>query len=76
MRRGFANTEALPAYCPLDIGAEYQFKLAHLGRMTLRLDVINAFDQSYELNDGTGIGVGAPRYGNRRGIDCGAAYEF
>lgn len=42
----------------------------------LRLDVINLFDQVYEMNDGTGIGVGAPKFGNRRGIFGGLAQTF
>jgi outer membrane receptor protein involved in Fe transport len=34
----------------------------------LRLSVINVFNQSYELRDGSGIGVGAPQFGPRRGF--------
>ena len=32
----------------------------------MRLAVINVFDRSYELRDGSGIGVGAPQFGRRR----------
>ena len=28
----------------------------------------NVFDESYELRDGSGIGVFAPQYGARRGL--------
>jgi outer membrane receptor protein involved in Fe transport len=33
---------------------------------TVRFDVLNVFDNSYELRDGTGVGVGAPQFGLRR----------
>ncbi len=34
--------------------------------LTVRFDIVNLFDQIYELRDGTGIGVFAPQYGARR----------
>jgi len=76
MRRGFANTEKLPAYCPVNFGLEYRFRAGSLGVASLRFDVTNLFDQSYELNDGTGIGVGAPRFGARRGFFGGLSCDF
>jgi hypothetical protein len=30
--------------------------------------VVNATDEVYELRDGSGIGVGAPQFGMRRGV--------
>jgi outer membrane receptor protein involved in Fe transport len=33
---------------------------------TVRLDVLNLLDTSYQLRDGTGVGVGAPQFGLRR----------
>jgi outer membrane receptor protein involved in Fe transport len=38
--------------------------------------VINAFDRSYPLRDGTGIGVGAPQYGARRTLYVGVSKAF
>jgi outer membrane receptor for ferrienterochelin and colicin len=76
MRRGFANTEALPSYATVDFGVELRFKFAESVRGTLRFDVTNLFDRNYELNDGTGIGVGAPRYGARRGIYGGISCYY
>ncbi len=76
MRSGFANTEKLPAYYPVNLGFEYRFPLEGLGEATFRFDVTNLFDQSYELNDGTGIGVGAPRFGARRGFFGGLSCDF
>ena len=76
MRRGLANTDTLPAYWPVNFGVEQRFKVAGIREVILRFDVTNLFDQSYELNDGTGVGVGAPRYGTRRGFYGGLSCEF
>ncbi|HTQ32129.1 MAG TPA: TonB-dependent receptor [Opitutaceae bacterium] len=76
MRRGFANTGKLPAYYPVNLGLEYRVRLGGLHEATLRFDVTNLFDQSYELDDGTGIGVGAPKFGARRGFFGGVSGSF
>jgi outer membrane receptor protein involved in Fe transport len=76
MRRGFANTEKLSAYYAVNLGLEYRWKLGGLGAAAFRFDVTNLFDQSYELNDGTGIGVGAPKFGARRGFFGGLSWGF
>ena len=43
------------------------------GTLTVRVDVINVRDQRYEIRDGTGVGVGAPQYGPRRGVFVGVS---
>jgi hypothetical protein len=63
LRKGFANTESLPAYFPLNAGLSQKF-----GTLTARLDVVNVFDEVYQLRDGSGIGVGASQFGSRRGF--------
>ena len=42
----------------------------------VRFDVVNLFDKIYELRDGSGIGVGAPQFGQRRGFYGTVAYDF
>jgi outer membrane receptor protein involved in Fe transport len=42
----------------------------------VRLDVLNVTDNSYELRNGSGVGVNAAQYGMRRGIFGSAAYSF
>jgi outer membrane receptor protein involved in Fe transport len=42
----------------------------------MRLDVINITDRKYELRDGTGIGVSAPQFGQRRTILAGISKSF
>jgi outer membrane receptor protein involved in Fe transport len=46
------------------------------GPLTLRADVINLFDKKYEIRDGTGVGVGAPQFGPRRGVFVGVTKAF
>jgi len=41
-----------------------------------RFDVVNAFDRVYEIRDGSGIGVGAPQFGARRGFFFGLTKSF
>jgi outer membrane receptor protein involved in Fe transport len=38
--------------------------------------VINVFDKVYEIRDGTGVGVGAPEFGPRRGFFVGLTKSF
>ena len=65
------NGAHLPAYTQVNLGASHRFEWGAAGDVTLRLDVINVFDRVYEIRDGTGIGVGAPQYGPRRGVFFG-----
>jgi len=76
IRAGFANLNKLDPYYPVNLGIEHRFKIPNAGDLTIRFDVLNVFDQVYVLNDGTGIGEGAVKYGNRRGFYGGLAYEF
>ncbi|CAJ0692041.1 hypothetical protein LMG19089_00935 [Ralstonia edaphis] len=66
LRNGFANTEHLPAYWQMNVGAARDFNVPTLGKFKTRLTVLNIFDRSYQLRDGTGIGVGAPQFAPRR----------
>jgi outer membrane receptor protein involved in Fe transport len=76
LRRGFANTEHLPGYTQVNLALVQAFSLPGLGKLEGRIVVINAFDQSYELRDGTGIGVGAPQFGPRRALYGGLTKAF
>lgn len=76
LRRGFANSEHLPANYSINLSAERKFDLPTLGKLDVRLAAINVTDRVYELRDGSGIGVGAPQYGARRGLYLGLTKEF
>jgi outer membrane receptor protein involved in Fe transport len=76
LRRGFANTETMPGYFQVNLDLVHTFDLPQIGKLDTRLALMNAFDRSYELRDGSGIGVGAPQYGPRRGIYVGVSKSF
>jgi TonB-dependent receptor-like protein len=77
LRSGFANTDELPGYYPVNVGFTHTFHLpAQFGQIQFRFDVTNIFDQSYELRNGTGIGVFAPQFGPRRGFFGGLSWKF
>jgi hypothetical protein len=51
-------------------------KIPKIGLFKIRFDVVNLLDNVYELRDGSGIGVGAPQFGQRRGFYGTVAYDF
>ncbi len=65
------NAAHLPGYTQINLGASHIFHLPNAGTLTARVDVINALDEIYEIRDGTGVGVGAPQFGPRRGLFVG-----
>jgi outer membrane receptor for ferrienterochelin and colicins len=67
------NGEHLPYYTQLNAGISHVFDLTHAGTLTARFDVINVFDKIYEIRNGTGVGVGAPQFGPRRGFFFGVS---
>jgi outer membrane receptor protein involved in Fe transport len=69
------NGDKLPDYVQVNLGYAQDFA-APGGPVTVRADVINLFDQVYEIRDGTGVGVGAPQYGPRRGLFVGVSKAF
>ena len=62
------NGVALKDYAQFNLSSSYAF--AGPG-IEIRFDVINVGDHRYEIRDGTGVGVGAPQYGPRRGFFAG-----
>jgi outer membrane receptor for ferrienterochelin and colicins len=65
------NGAHLPYYTQINLGASHIFHFTDISTLTARIDVINALDKRYEIRDGTGIGVGAPQFGPRRGFFFG-----
>jgi outer membrane receptor for ferrienterochelin and colicins len=65
------NGAHLPYYTQFNTGLSHVFDLKNAGTLTARLDVINVFDKVYEIRNGTGVGVGAPQFGPRRGFFFG-----
>ncbi len=69
------NGASVPSYATLNLGVARSLKTAH-GEWQARLDVVNAADKSYELRDGSGVGVNAAQYGARRGFFGSVSYKF
>jgi outer membrane receptor protein involved in Fe transport len=65
------NGDHVPDYVTVNLGVTQDFSLVGWTGLTARFDVINLFDQVYEIRDGTGVGVGAPQFGARRGFFFG-----
>ena len=76
LRRGFANTEKGHPYETVNASLQRVFTVPKVGIVKVRFDVVNLFDKIYELRDGSGIGVGAPQFGQRRGFYGTVAYDF
>jgi outer membrane receptor protein involved in Fe transport len=76
LRKGFANTQELPGYITFNASVEQKLNLFPHDETALRFSVINLLDTSYELRDGTGIGVGAPQWGARRGAFVALIQKF
>jgi outer membrane receptor protein involved in Fe transport len=70
------NGAHLPYYHQVNVGVSHAFDAQGVPGLTLRFDVINLLDTQYEIRDGTGVGVGAPQYGPRRGFFGGATWAF
>jgi outer membrane receptor protein involved in Fe transport len=68
---GIPNGASLPVYTQINFGSTRVFHIPNAGTLTARFDVINVFDKVYEIRNGTGVGVGAPQYGPRRGFFFG-----
>jgi outer membrane receptor for ferrienterochelin and colicins len=63
------NGAHLPGYVQFNFGVSRAFSVADVDGFTARFDIINLFDEKYQIRNGTG--VGAPQWGPRRGFFFG-----
>jgi outer membrane receptor for ferrienterochelin and colicins len=70
------NGDHLPYYTQINVGMEHDFERQGVHGLTARIDVINLLDRQYEIRNGTGVGVGAPQYGPRRGLFLGVTQSL
>ena len=64
-------------YAVVNVGVAHDFKLSPDAKpLTVRFDVVNLFDQIYEMRTGSGIGEFAPQYGARRGFFAGISQKL
>jgi outer membrane receptor for ferrienterochelin and colicin len=70
------NGGTVPAYYTINLGAEQTFKIGTNQTLKARLDIVNLTDKSYELRNGSGVGVNAAQFGQRRGIYGTITFAF
>jgi outer membrane receptor protein involved in Fe transport len=66
------NGVALPTYATMNVSAVQQLRPG----TQLRLDILNLADATYQIRNGTGVGVGASQFGIRRTILAGIKQNF
>src|SRR5438067_4066282 len=76
LRRDFANTQKNHPYETFNLNLSRRSQVTEKTAVKIRFDVVNILDSIYELRDGSGIGVGAPQFGQRRGFYGTVAYDF
>ncbi|WP_217433755.1 TonB-dependent receptor [Caulobacter sp. S45] len=70
------NGAHVPDYVTVNLTLAHHFTLPYAGHVDVRFDVVNVADKEYEIRDGTGVGVGAPQFGARRGFFGGITKSF
>jgi hypothetical protein len=71
------NGGKLPSYFTANLGIAQNFDgPGFLKGLSIRFDVTNITDKIYLIRDGSGVGVGAPQYGQRRGFFAGIRKSF
>ena len=71
------NSQHTTPYAVINVGVSHDFKWSPDAKpLTVRFDIVNLFDQIYELRNGSGIGVFAPQYGARRGFFAGISQKL
>ena len=70
------NGASLPAYFQLNLNVSHDFMLGDSGDLHTQLAALNVLDRSYAMRDGSGIGVGAPQFGPRRGVYLSVQKDF
>ena len=73
---GAPNSASLPDYVTFNANLTRNWKGTGYGDIEGRVAMLNIFDHSYMLRDGTGIGVGAPQFGARRTLYVGLSTSF
>jgi outer membrane receptor protein involved in Fe transport len=70
------NGSSVGAYYTLNFGLAQRLRLAGKQSLVARLDIVNITDNIYPLRAGSGVGVNAAQYGERRGFFGSLSYQF
>jgi outer membrane receptor protein involved in Fe transport len=73
---GPPNGAALPGYRQVNFSIVQPIPTGFLKGMELRFDVLNLFNEVYQIRSGTGLGVFAPQFGPRRTFLAGLTQRF
>ncbi len=70
------NGASLPGYQQVNLSIVQPIETGIYKGLELRFDIINLFDQVYQIRSGTGVGVGDPQFGPRRTFLAGVTQRF
>ena len=70
------NDLSLPNYAVVNASLVQKIPISVSKGTQVRFDVINLLDNSYQIRDGAGVGVGAPQFGQRRTFLVTLAQKF
>ena len=73
---GTPNSAALPHYTTVNTTFTHTWTITKENKVEGRIALINLLDKTYRLRDGTGIGVGAPQFGQGRTLYAGLSTSF
>jgi outer membrane receptor protein involved in Fe transport len=73
---GAPNSATLPHYVTVNTALTHTWQHTSVGKLEGRIGIVNLFDKTYLLRDGSGVGVGAPQFGPRRAVYVGLAASF
>ncbi len=77
LRDGFANIGTVSPYASWNLGLLQDFQIGPYAKpTTFRFAVVNVLDHTYQIRDGSGIGVFSPQYGQRRGFFASLSQRF
>ncbi len=70
------NGDSLAPYTQVNLSVSHKFAHTPAGPFDVRFDIVNALDNTYQIRNGTGVGVGAPQFGPRVGFFGGITKSF
>ncbi len=70
------NGDHVAPYAMVNVGISHEIKQPDGKPVTVRFDIVNLLDTVYQIRNGSGIGVFAPQYGERRGYFVGISKKL
>jgi outer membrane receptor protein involved in Fe transport len=70
------NGNSLPSYQQVNLSIVQPVDTGIYKGLEVRFDVLNLFDQIYQIRDGSGVGIGNPQFGLRRTFLAGLTQRF